>query len=55
MKVWIVVCSNYYRNDEKSYLVNAKCFASIGAAKDYIRLNTDCYDNYNIFETEIKY
>ena len=55
MKVWIVVCSNYHRGDEKSHLANAKCFASIGAAKEYIRLDKDCYDDYDIFESEMKY
>lgn len=56
VKVWIVVCSNYYgAASQRLEVATAKVFASIGAAKEYIRLDKDCYDDYTIFTEEIKY
>jgi hypothetical protein len=56
MKVWTVVCSNYYGAASlRLEVANAKVFASIGAAKEYIRLDKDCYDDYIIFEDEVKF
>lgn len=54
MKVWIVVCSNYYSAGFRALQVeNAKCFASIEEATDYIRVNK-YYDDYTLFEEEMK-